>query len=80
MGTRASLMAYTADARQGQEQIESHLRILEETEAELSVWRSDTPLSRLNAHPVGEGFEAGPPLVSLLDELSYWWKETGGRL
>ena len=39
MGTRASLTAYSADELQGQEQIENHMRILEETEAELSVWR-----------------------------------------
>lgn len=78
MGTRASLTAYTPDERQGQEQLENHIRILEETESELSVWRSDTPLSRLNAHPVDEGYKAEPHLIALLDELLYWWKETGG--
>jgi FAD:protein FMN transferase len=76
MGTRTILTSYAST--KGHEQLENHIRILEETESELSVWRPDTPLSRLNAHPVGTGFEAGSQLVALFEELRFWWRESGG--
>ena len=78
MGTHSVLAVHSEGEAKGEEQLESHIRILEETEAELSVWRPDTTLSRLNAWPVGEGFEAGPRLVALIEELLFWCKETKG--
>ena len=78
MGTRSTLTTYADSAAEGQSMLEHHLRILEETENELSVWRPDTALSRLNAQPVGTSFAASDRLVTLMEELQFWWKETGG--
>jgi thiamine biosynthesis lipoprotein len=78
MGTRSVLATYAEDELKAQRQLENHLRILEETEGELSVWRPDTALSRLNAQPVSAPFPAPARLVDLMEELQFWWKETGG--
>jgi thiamine biosynthesis lipoprotein len=77
MGTRAVLTAYSADEAAGQRQLEKYLRILEDSENELSVWRAGTALSRLNATKVGDAFHADTRLFGLLDQVSFWWKETG---
>jgi thiamine biosynthesis lipoprotein len=78
MGTHAVLTSYAADQAAGQAQLEEHIRILEDTEDELSVWRPDTPLSRLNATPVGTGFQAERRLFELFQEVAFWVKETEG--
>ena len=78
MGTWSFLATYAGDPHKGQDQLEHHIRILEETEDELSVWRPDTALSRLNAQPVGAAFPASGRLVALMEEVQFWWKETGG--
>src|SRR5687767_7340399 len=71
MGTRWMLTSYgTAD------QIESYINILEETENELSIWRPDTALSRLNAQPVNTPFPVGERLFSLLEEVVSWSEKT----
>ena len=77
MGTRCELTTYATDEETGDEQLEKYVRILEDTERELSVWRPDTPLSRLNATPTGQRFQATGRLFRLFDRLVFWWKETG---
>jgi thiamine biosynthesis lipoprotein len=52
------------------------VRILEETEAELSTWRTDTPLAALNRQPVGTEWNAPPSLCTLLGEIEFWHRET----
>ena len=76
MGTRSVLTAYASTRDAGQSQLETYIRILEETESDLSVWRTDTPLSRLNETPVGRPFQLSPPIFKLLEDGVFWWKET----
>ena len=77
MGTRASLHTYAADRETGLIQIENFLRILEDTEMELSTWRSDSVISRLNRSPVGASFPLEASLCRLFVELRAWTEITG---
>ena len=78
MGTRASLQTYTPDRQTGLNQIERFLRILEDTERELSTWQADSLISRLNTQPVGQPFSLNAPLCGLFSQLRTWNDRTGG--
>lgn len=54
MGTQAAITLRICDRAYGLAQMERLIRILEETEAELSSWRPDTILGALNALSPGE--------------------------
>lgn len=45
----------------------------------LSNWRTDTPLSQLNAAPVGEPFQPGDDLLAWLEDARGWSAKTGYR-
>ncbi len=47
-------------------------------DAVLSDWRPDTPLSRLNAAPVGEAQPLDPDLEAWLADSAHWHELTGG--
>lgn len=76
MGTLATLVTYDADRDASLRRLEDMVRILEETEAELSTWRTDTVLAELNRQPVGIPWNAPPPLCTLLGEIEFWHRET----
>lgn len=78
MGTRSILTTYSTSEAAAHAELEKYIRILQETENELSVWRPDTILSRLNRNAVGHVFQADNHLFALLQEVQYWWKETNG--
>ncbi len=78
MGTRASLEAYAPDRQSGLNRIESFLRILENTDEELSTWKADSVISRLNRHPLGESFGLSASLCDLFPRLKTWTDRTGG--
>ena len=78
MGTRASLQTYTPDRQIGLNQIEGFLRILENTDEELSTWKADSVISRLNNQPLGQAFPLNASLCSLFSQLRTWNDRTGG--
>ncbi len=78
MGTRATLVLVAADRVVGLRQLEDMVRGLEQTEAELSTWRRDSVLSRVNRQPVGEALTLPAPICSLWDEMTRWHRATGG--
>ena len=71
MGTRCILTSYGNGS-----ELETYIKILEETENELSVWRPDTTLSLLNAQPVNIPFAVDARLFTLLDEVVSWSGKT----
>ena len=71
MGTRCILTSYGTAA-----QLERYIDILEETENELSIWRPDTTLSRLNAQPVDIPFSVDTRVFTLLEEVVSWSEKT----
>jgi thiamine biosynthesis lipoprotein len=44
----------------------------------LSDWRADTPLSQLNATPVGQAFKTGPDLLAWLQDADRWVTASDG--
>jgi thiamine biosynthesis lipoprotein len=78
MGTRCFLTTYGTETQSGHVQLERYIRILEDTERELSVWHPDTLLSRLNEQPVNKPFALDARAVRLLEEVIHWSGETGG--
>ncbi|MBI4472528.1 MAG: FAD:protein FMN transferase [Acidobacteria bacterium] len=78
MGTRVTLTTYSTNAREGSRSLEKYIRILEQTESELSVWRPSTMLSRVNAQRVNEPFPLSSQLFALFEELFSWWRLTDG--
>lgn len=78
MGTRATLVLRGPDRAAGFRRLEEMVRSLERTEAELSTWRTDSALSRVNRQPVGRSLELSAPVCALWEELTAWHKATDG--
>lgn len=76
MGTQGTLVTYSHSRQSGFEQLEAFLRILEETEQELSTWRTNSDLSRLNRQPLQTPFLANKSLCRLFSDLLFWQQET----
>ncbi|MCE2543450.1 MAG: FAD:protein FMN transferase, partial [Acidobacteria bacterium] len=58
--------------------LERMVRVVEDTEAELSTWRDDSALSALNRQPVGAPLSVSPPVCELLGRLEGWRRATAG--
>jgi thiamine biosynthesis lipoprotein len=78
MGTRVHLATYAALRTEGVARLDAALRILEETDRELSTWRQDSEISALNRHPLGEAWQASPSTCRVLGSVFAWQVETAG--
>ncbi|MXZ71886.1 MAG: FAD:protein FMN transferase [Acidobacteria bacterium] len=78
MGTVATFAVDAADRTAGLRQLERMVRIVEAVEAELSTWRADSVLGRLNRQPVGEAMSAPMTVCDLLERVGTWHDATGG--
>ena len=78
MGTAATLVAEAPDREAGLAHLERMVRVIEATEAELSTWRDDSALSRLNRQPLGAPLSVPPSLCGLFGRLVVWQQATGG--
>ena len=78
MGTRATLSAWAPDRRAGLDSLDAALRVLEAAEAELSTWREDSAVSRLNRQPIGRPFALGDALCASLADIFVWHAATAG--
>ena len=78
MGTLATFVAETADREAGLAKLERMVRVVEETESELSTWREDSILSALNRQPVGEVLQLPATTCALLARVLDWHAATGG--
>ena len=78
MGTKVHLSVRTSDRAAGLVQLEQMLKVIEKTEAELSTWRPESLLSRLNRHPVDQAWHADHEFCDLFKQLAWWHQETNG--
>lgn len=78
MGTRAVLSTWSESRAEGLQHLERLLRPLEETEAQLSTWRPDSEVSRLNAAAGGDASTLSPSLCAVMTTLDRWTRETEG--
>jgi thiamine biosynthesis lipoprotein len=72
MGTRARLVVHDASRAAGLATLDAALAVLETTDAELSTWRDDSAISRLNRSIVGTPWMAEPPLCAMFGEVYRW--------
>jgi thiamine biosynthesis lipoprotein len=77
MGTRVQLATHVTTRAAGLATLESALRILEDTERELSNWRADSELSALNRHPLASPWQATPRMCRVLADVTEWSAATG---
>jgi thiamine biosynthesis lipoprotein len=78
MGTRARLAAWDVDRASGLRTVNEALEILEQTEAELSTWRDDSVVSRLNRQPIGRPFTLPGAACRAFGALDATTLATGG--
>ena len=78
MGTRAVLSSYGATRDEAMRTLETALITLEQTEAELSTWRPDSAISRLNRTAIGQPWQAGAASCRMLAEIVRWSRMTDG--
>ena len=78
MGTLATFVVESPDRPSGVERLDQMVRLIEETEANLSTWREDSLLSQFNRQPVGTWLNVPRPVCLVLDQVDYWYKETDG--
>ena len=76
MGTLCTLNVYARDRAAGIDRCEAYVRLLEETNRQLSTWESESELSRLNRHPIGVPFRVTPSLCRLYGKLIQWNQRT----
>ncbi len=78
MGTRATLLSWEPSRADAVAALDRMLVTLEATDRELSTWRPESLLSRLNRQPVAESWEAPDSLCHLLGELTTWTQLSSG--
>jgi thiamine biosynthesis lipoprotein len=78
MGTRARLVLLAPDRAAGLQRLEAMVASLEQTEAELSTWRTDSALSAVNRQPIGKPLGLAAPVCALWGELTVWHRATNG--
>ncbi len=78
MGTELMVQVTARDRATALAASEAAVHAVERTEARLSIWRSESELSRLNNTPVGAWFEVSPALAEDLELALLCHRETGG--
>lgn len=78
MDTVLDVRVEAPDRRAALAASEAAVRAIEAVEAELSVWRDDTPLSRLNRSPVGAAVELPAAVVASLERVLACGRRTAG--
>ena len=78
MGTTARFVAEAPDREHALESLERMVATVEDVEAEISTWRDDSVLGRLNRQPVGDAMPLPSLSCKLLDRAAHWWREAGG--
>ncbi len=78
MGTRATLVTYDASRPRALARLERLLDALEDTEAELSTWRPDSLMSRLNRQPPGVPLALSRAACDEMAQVFRWHQATRG--
>jgi len=79
MGTVATFVVDASDRETGLNRLDRMIRVIEETEAELSTWQDDSVLSALNRQPVETWLLLPTSVCALLEQVATWHRGTNGR-
>lgn len=77
MGTTLRIRVSAGTRSEGVDLAEEAFAAVERIEALVSTWRPESPVSRLNAAPVGVPVPVDPELLALLVEADGWASRTG---
>lgn len=78
MGTMAHLIAEDSNRNVALNMLEHMVRAIEDVEQEISTWRDDSVISRLNRHPPGKIMTLPARSCALLRRAAYWQHRTQG--
>jgi len=78
MGTILKITSYAQSRERGLREMEAVVRVIEQTEEEISNWRPESEFSQLNSHPVGIPFSLSPSTCVLMQKLDRWVKSSHG--
>lgn len=78
MGTRATLIVSGSSRTLATRSLNRMVRVMEETERDLTTWRAASLLSRLNRQPIGAAWHGPAWFCGLVGELGRWSTLTGG--
>jgi thiamine biosynthesis lipoprotein len=76
MGTTLRLVSLESDHERALRQSEILIRAVEEADQQLSTWKEESELSKLNRQPVNEPFAASHQLIDLIAKIQMWSGET----
>jgi FAD:protein FMN transferase len=76
MGTQVSLTSCAPTRELGVAELEIYIGILEAVEDELSTWRPDSQISKLNRQPIGVPFALTADLSRMFESLFTWHHRT----
>ena len=79
MGTVATFAVDAPDRESGLNRLDRMVRVIEETEAELSTWQHDSVLSALNRQPIATWLPLPNSVCVLLEQVETWYRRTNGR-
>ena len=78
MGTVARFVALAADRNAALDRLEGMVRAVEDIEDEISTWRDDSHLARVNRRAVGRAYPLPAPVCATVARAVGWWRETEG--
>ncbi len=78
MGTNFHAAVFEGDRDRGLQQIERMVGVVDETEDQLSTWRTNSELSKINQLRRGKRMQMTPSLCSLMQRLRSWSEVTDG--
>ena len=78
MGTIARFVAEAPDRERALGSLERMVATVEGVEAEISTWRDNSVLGRLNRQPLGDAMPLPPLSCKLLGRAAHWWREADG--
>jgi thiamine biosynthesis lipoprotein len=76
MGTQTSLTSCAANRESGLAELETYIGILEAVEDELSTWRPESKISKLNRQSLGVPFPLTVELSRMFETLFHWHQRT----
>jgi thiamine biosynthesis lipoprotein len=78
MGTIAKFAIEGSDRSLGLKHLDQMIRVIEETETELSTWRDDSVLGVFNRQPLNVWLNVPETVCSELNDVEIWYRATDG--
>lgn len=78
MGTTLRLVVFENDQQKALRNSETLIRVIEETDNQLSTWKNNSEVSRLNAAEIDRPVRVSESLFVLIEKIKKWAELTGG--